>query len=63
LPQYEISNKFSREKSFKNEIAVYYWTNLLAKFPKLSFLMANFKNPFNTIKLFFNIREAIKEKI
>lgn len=63
LPQYELANKFVREKTFKSELVTFYLTNLLAKFPKLSFLMSNFKNPLNTVKLFFNIREAMKEKI
>jgi hypothetical protein len=52
-----------RSKSFKQELVTYYLTNLLAKFPKLAFMMSNFKSPLNTIRLFFNLREAMKEKI
>lgn len=63
LPQFELSSRFMRAKAFREELVTFYLTNLLAKFPKLSFLMSNFKNPINTLKLFFGIREAIKEKV
>ncbi len=44
-------------------LANFYLTTLLAKFPKLSFLMSNFRSPYNTIRLFFNLREAFKIKV
>ena len=45
-----------RAHAFTSELSNHYLTNLLAKFPKLSFLMSSFKNPISALKLFFKLR-------
>lgn len=63
LPFYELEGKFERMKSFTDNLTNFYFTTLLAKFPKLSFLMSNFRSPLNTLRLFFNVREALRIKV
>lgn len=63
LPQFELQQRFLRGRDFQQQLTNYYLTNLLAKFPKLAFLITNFRSPINTLRLFFNLREAMKQKI
>lgn len=56
LPEFELSNKSYRLKSLTKDMTNHYLTNVLAKFPKLSFIFQNLRNPLATIKSLFEAR-------
>lgn len=49
-------------KTLTTELRAFYITNLIAKFPKLSFLLQNLRNPISLIRMFFGMREALKDQ-
>lgn len=56
MPAYKLVNAAYRQKKLLAEIEKFYSAALLAKFPKLSFLLQNVKHPFSSIRSLFSFR-------
>lgn len=53
---YKLQNVAYRHKKLMASIEKFYSSALISKFPKLSFIIQNFKHPLSAIKSLFSLR-------
>lgn len=62
LPELSISNHNYKANNLLKDLSNHYLTNIIAKFPKLSFIYQNLKSPIGMIKSLIEARDVITEK-
>lgn len=62
LPEFNMTNKYSKIKYFSKEIVNHYLSNIIAKFPKLSYVYQNLRTPISFIKSILETREIFGDQ-
>lgn len=62
MPAYKLINAAFRQKKLLAEIEKFYSASIVAKFPKLSFIIQNVKHPFSSIRSLFSFRDSLRHR-
>jgi hypothetical protein len=62
VPSYKLVNAAFRHRKLLAEIEKFYSASIVAKFPKLSFIIQNVKHPFSSIRSLFSLRDSLRHR-